>query len=85
MSGRMFWNGTGIPFRTGESVATALMRAGIMAFGTAPTGQARTVFCGIGLCQGCLIRVEGRLTEACLLPARDGLHLEAETGGGQDV
>mgnify|MGYP001331356364 CR=1 FL=1 len=83
--GMMFWNGTRIPFRAGDSVATALVRAGVRAFGVAPAGQARAVFCGIGLCQGCLSRGEGRLTEACLLPAREGLHLFPESGGGQDV
>lgn len=81
MSGTMFWNGTAIPFRTGESVANALLHAGITQFGTAPTGQPRAVFCGIGLCQGCLIRTHGRLTEACLLAACDGLHLSSEAGG----
>jgi predicted molibdopterin-dependent oxidoreductase YjgC len=85
MTGTIFWNGTAIPFRTGESVATALLRAGINAFGTAHTGQARAVFCGIGLCQGCLVRAEGRLTEACLLAASDGLHLSSEIAGGEDV
>lgn len=85
MTGTIFWNGIAIPFRTGESVATALLRAGINRFGTGPTGQARTVFCGIGLCQGCLIRAEGRFTEACLLAAEDGLHLSADIAGGQDV
>lgn len=81
MSSTMFWNGTPVPFRDGESVANALLQAGIMQFGAAITGQPRAVFCGIGLCQGCLIRVDGHLTEACLLAARDGLHLSPETGG----
>ena len=81
MSGTMFWNGTAIPFRTGDSVANALLRASITQFGAALTGQPRAVFCGIGLCQGCLIRADGRLTEACLLPAKDGLHLLPEAGG----
>lgn len=85
MTGTIFWNGTAIPFRTGESVATALLRAGIISFGAAHTGQARAVFCGIGLCQGCLVRADGRLTEACLLAARDGLHLSPEAAGSQDV
>lgn len=80
MTGTIFWAGRPVPFRTGETVATALLRAGIAAFGQAPTGQVRAVFCGIGLCQGCLIRADGRITEACLLPARDGLHLSPESG-----
>ena len=83
MSGTIFWAGRPVPFRPGETVASALLRAGIAVFGRAATGQPRAVFCGIGLCQGCLIRAEGRLTEACLLPARDGLRLLPE--GGDDV
>lgn len=81
MSGTMFWNGTPIPFHKGDSVANALLQAGLSQFGTAFTGQPRAVFCGIGLCQGCLIRADGCLTEACLLAARDGLHLSPEAGG----
>lgn len=80
MSGAMFWNGRSVPLRAGDSVANALMRAGIDPFGRGFAGQGRSVFCGIGLCQGCLIRADGHLTEACLLPARDGLHLTSETG-----
>jgi predicted molibdopterin-dependent oxidoreductase YjgC len=81
MIGTMFWNESAIPFQSGDSVANALLQAGIAQFGTALTGQPRAVFCGIGLCQGCLIRADGRLTEACLLPAHDGLHLSPEIGG----
>lgn len=80
MSGAMVWNGASIPFRTGDSVANALRRAGVVSFGTGIAGQSRSVFCGIGLCQGCLIRADGQLTEACLLPAREGLQLTSETG-----
>ena len=80
MSGHILWSGARIPFQTGESVASALMRAGVLALGTAPTGQGRAVFCGIGQCQGCLVRADGRLTEACLLPCRDGMVITADQG-----
>lgn len=80
MSGTIFWNGTPIPFRSGESVANALLRAGFSQFGLAVAGQPRALFCGIGLCQGCLIIADGSLTEACLLPAQEGLRLSAEIG-----
>ncbi|WP_370692957.1 2Fe-2S iron-sulfur cluster-binding protein [Pseudotabrizicola sp.] len=80
MKGAMVWNGVPVPFLAGDSVANALMRHGIVSFGTGPTGQSRSVFCGIGLCQSCLIRANGHLTEACLLPARAGLNLTSETG-----
>ncbi len=76
MSGRhILWNGAPVPFRAGETVASALTRAGVLCFGQAPQGQARALFCGIGQCQNCLVRFDGRLTEACLLPCHDGMAL----------
>ncbi|MDP1667791.1 2Fe-2S iron-sulfur cluster-binding protein [Phaeovulum sp.] len=82
MSGQIFWNGTALPYRPGETVATALTRAGVLRFGVAPGRQARGIFCGIGQCQGCLVQVGARLTEACLLPCRDGL-MVSDAGGPQ--
>lgn len=75
MSDSFLWQGAPIPFRPGESVASALGRAGIIEFGTGQTGQRRAVFCGIGQCQSCLVQLDGRLTEACLLPCRAGLRV----------
>lgn len=83
MSGAFRWQGKPIRFREGESVASALDRAGVRTFGTTGTGQERAIFCGIGQCQGCLVRHEGRLTEACLLQARDGMQI-GETGQADD-
>lgn len=80
MSGTIFWNGAALPFRAGETVASALARAGVVHFGTAPQGQARALFCGIGQCQSCLVHDGLRLTEACLLPCRDGLAV-SDAGG----
>jgi len=83
MSGAILWNGVPVAFRAGESVASALARAGIHAYGRLPTGQQATVFCGIGQCQGCLVSLDGRLAEACLTPCRDGLGV-ASAGAGND-
>jgi aerobic-type carbon monoxide dehydrogenase small subunit (CoxS/CutS family) len=76
MNGTILWNGAPVAFRAGESVASALARAGIRALGNLPTGQASAVFCGIGQCQGCLVLLDGRLVEACLTACRDGLSVE---------
>lgn len=84
MTQRIHWKSRAIPFHNGESVASALQRAGIHQFGRAPTGQTLGVFCGIGQCQGCLICADGRVSEACLLPCRDGLILQP-LEGDQDV
>jgi len=75
MSGAFDWKGAAVPFRAGETVASALMRSGVRDFGP---------FCGIGQCQGCLVRVDGRVTEACLALCRAGAlvqPLEARDAG----
>lgn len=84
MSGHVVWKGRRVAFRRGESLASALSVAGVRDLGRAATGQARAVFCGIGQCQNCLVRVEGRLTEACLLICKDGLVADPDDGGGHD-
>lgn len=75
MSQTIRWQEQTVPFRAGESLASALARAGIRALGPRPTGGAQAVFCGIGQCQGCLVLVNGRPVEACLTPCRDGLQV----------
>ncbi len=76
MSTCVYWNGQPVPFTPGETAATALSRSGILDLGSAPTGQANSLLCGIGQCQSCLVLEEnGRVTEACLLPCTDGLKL----------
>lgn len=84
MTGYISWNGSMIAYQTGESLASALSRAGILDLGRAPTGQARAVFCGIGQCQNCLVCVVDRLTEACLLVCHDGLIATQDHGASHD-
>lgn len=79
--GHILWQGRPVPFRPGESIGSALIRAGVVSFGQAVTGQPRAIFCGIGQCQGCLVQIEGVLREACLAPCRDGLAVLPEDGG----
>jgi hypothetical protein len=84
MTGHILWQGSPVPFRPGETIGSALLRAGVVAFGRAATGQPRALFCGIGQCQGCLIRVDDLPREACLTPCRDGLAVQPETGVRHD-
>ncbi|MBX3571585.1 MAG: (2Fe-2S)-binding protein [Mesorhizobium sp.] len=78
MSGGSFlWKDVTVPFRAGESVATALMRAGIRDLGRSGAGAGMRYFCGIGACQSCLVSLGGSVVEACLTPACDGLKVEA--------
>ena len=60
---RFTYEGRPIPAQPGETVAAALIRAGH------PVGY----FCGIGVCFGCLVTVDGVMAQrACLTPAVDG-------------
>jgi len=79
MTGTFFWDGTPIPFDTDQTVAMALSNAGISMFGYTPTGVTASVFCGIGQCQNCLVKIgDTSLTEACLLLCYDGLRVSPQ-------
>lgn len=77
------WNGVLVPFSTGETVASALEAIGVLRLGRSFPSCENRYFCGIGTCQSCLVRVDGRVVEACLTPAVDGLVVE-QIGGGDD-
>ena len=62
----------------GETVAAALTAAGIAALRRARGGEARGVFCGMGVCFECLVTVDGRRGQrACMTRARDGMSVAA--------
>ncbi len=61
----------------GESLAAVLLAAGERALGPGvDPARPRTVFCMMGVCQQCLLRVDGTLVQACLTPARAGMRVE---------
>lgn len=56
----MRYDGVEVQARPGESIAAALLRAGLRP----------RYFCGIGVCFACLVTVDGRPAQrACLVPA----------------
>lgn len=57
----------------GESLAAALIAFGFWRFGAGedPT-RPRTAFCMMGVCQQCLLSLDGRLVQACLTPVVAG-------------
>lgn len=55
----------------GETVATALLAAGVNGFGYTRTGDPRMPLCNMGTCFDCVVTVDGApLTRACLTPVR---------------
>jgi predicted molibdopterin-dependent oxidoreductase YjgC len=68
----------------GESVAAALLASGVRTTRwTARASEPRGYFCGMGVCQDCLVTVDGLPNvRACMAPARDGLRVETQRGLG---
>ena len=66
------FDGTPLAGEPGQSVAAALVAAGITSWRTTRRGgRPRGIFCGIGICFNCLVTVNGQpALRACLVPAR---------------
>ena len=69
MSERVPFTFDGVPLegRHGESLAAALVAAGITGFRETRRGQTRSLFCGMGICQDCLVSVDDKPNQrACM-------------------
>lgn len=75
-------DGQPVAARTGDSVAVALMAAGIDRCRTTPvTGTPRAPYCLMGVCFDCLVTVDGvGSRQACLVPVRQGMKVETQIG-----
>jgi predicted molibdopterin-dependent oxidoreductase YjgC len=61
----------------GENLAAALMASGVLRLRHSPRSAApRGAFCLMGVCQECVVQVNGALRQACLVPIEQGLVVE---------
>jgi predicted molibdopterin-dependent oxidoreductase YjgC len=68
-----------VPAEAGQTVAAALIGAGITVFRHTPTGAPRGVFCGMGVCYDCLVTVDGLADQrACVTPVRPGMQVQLD-------
>ena len=68
------FDGTAIWGHTGESLAAALIRSGCLQLRDAPEdADPRGAFCLIGLCQECLVVLEGQTVESCRIELQPGI------------
>jgi predicted molibdopterin-dependent oxidoreductase YjgC len=76
----LFADGLPLRAREGDSVATALLAAGIhVTRRTAVSGAARGPWCMMGACFECVAIVDGRRSvRTCMTPARDGLRVDTQ-------
>jgi predicted molibdopterin-dependent oxidoreductase YjgC len=80
----IFVDGAEVRAYEGESIAAALVASGRpFTRWTARTGEPRGYFCGMGVCQDCLLTVDGLPNvRACVTPAREGMRVESQRGLG---
>ena len=68
------FQGRALTARPGQSLAAALTDAGERTFRTTAKGAPRGIFCGMGVCQDCLVTVDGIPNRrACMTPVDAGM------------
>src|SRR5271165_1807518 len=76
------FEGQTITARRGESLAAALIAAGVRSFRTTRTGHERGLFCGMGVCQECLVEIDGQPNQrACMTKVDRPLDVRREAYG----
>jgi predicted molibdopterin-dependent oxidoreductase YjgC len=74
----------GVPMtaKMGDSVACALLAAGIIVCrSTAVSGAPRAPYCLMGVCYECLVTIDGRANQqGCMVEIRDGMRIMAQAG-----
>ena len=74
------FDGKEITAPTGVSLAAALTAAGIRSFREGPGGSKRGMFCGMGVCQECLVDVDGHPNQrACMTKVASDLTVRTQT------
>jgi len=68
--------------RSGDSVAAALLLAGLPDCRTTPvSGRPRAPFCMMGVCFDCLVQIDGLGNQqACMIQVREGMVIERQAG-----
>lgn len=75
-------DGKPVRARSGDTVAAALLAAGIDRCRTTPvTGAPRLPYCLMGVCFDCLVTIDGvGSRQACLVPVHEGMTVETQIG-----
>ncbi len=79
------FNGDTLQGYEGQPIAAALLRNGIHVFRTTEKRkEARSLFCGIGQCNDCVVVVNGRPNiRSCVTALESGMVVESQHGLGK--
>lgn len=77
-----FWDGREVTGRTGDTVAAALLGAGVRSSRThAVTDEPRAPFCMMGTCFECLVEIDGIPNrQACQVRLTEGMRVAPQRG-----
>ena len=77
---RFSFEGASIDAREGDSVAAALLAAGVDRFRTTPKqGQPRLPYCMMGVCFDCLLEIDGEANrQSCMIEVREGMKVRRQ-------
>jgi hypothetical protein len=78
----IWFDGQAVPARSGDSVAVALLAAGVTTTRSTPvSGAPRGPYCMMGACFDCLAVVDGRANvQTCMMPVRDNMRVQRQNG-----
>lgn len=81
---RFWFEGKPLRGHRGETIAAALVAAGIKLFRySEKRHRPRGLFCAVGKCSSCLMTVDGRPNVmVCMEPLREGMRVERQKGRG---
>ena len=72
-------DGRAIEARAGESVAAAMLVAGLARTRTTPLGEPRGPYCAMGACHDCVVTIDGvGNRRACMVQAADGMDVRTQ-------
>jgi sarcosine oxidase subunit alpha len=81
-TGQIRFEGREVPLHEGDTIASALFRAGVRTFSRSlKLHRRRGIYCGTGECPNCLITVDDVPgSRSCITPALDGMTVRREGG-----
>lgn len=76
------FEGRAVTAEAGDTVAAALLAAGIDRFRDTPVGgRPRAPYCMMGICFDCLVEIDGVPNrQACMVPVADGMKIRRQHG-----
>ena len=70
----------------GESVATALLANGVVSLRKSHTSSSRRgPYCLMGACYDCLVEIDGRTVQSCMIKATPGMHVNRAKAQDEDA